>query len=273
MAPAAHPRKPRAPPPGTGGHTPPSAPPPPPHSAHQPLIATVVESALRSLPPVASYDPAVVPALVDALLADAAALLTDARAYASHAGRADLAAEDVRLAVDGCARGGAGGVGATPGGTTPDGAPLPGAGGGVHPLDLAALARVVNATPLPLCRAAGGGVVLGGGGVLLPCGAGMELNRPSRVAVAAAAARAASMGEGRAVAGDSVAAAVSTNWAVAGSRPCLAAVELVSSVVAVVASMQRCVDVTVVALATGATARPVATNFDLAGPPRCQWAL
>lgn len=178
--------------------------PPPPHSAHQPLIATVVESALRSLPPVASYDPAVVPALVDALLADAAALLTDARAYASHAGRADLAAEDVRLAVDGCARGGAGGVGATPGGTTPDGAPLPGAGGGVHPLDLAALARVVNATPLPLC---------------------------------------------------------------------LAAVELVSSVVAVVASMQRCVDVTVVALATGATARPVATNFDLAGPPRCQWAL
>lgn len=157
MAPAAHPRKPRAPPPGTGGHTPPSAPPPPPHSAHQPLIATVVESALRSLPPVASYDPAVVPALVDALLADAAALLTDARAYASHAGRADLAAEDVRLAVDGCARGGAGGVGATPGGTTPDGAPLPGAGGGVHPLDLAALARVVNATPLPLCRAAGGG--------------------------------------------------------------------------------------------------------------------
>lgn len=75
------------------------------------------------------------------------------------------------------------------------------------------------------------------------------------------------------VAGDSVAAAVSTNWAVAGSRPCLAAVELVSSVVAVVASMQRCADVTVVALATGATARPVATNFDLAGLPRCQWAL
>ncbi|GAB0494751.1 hypothetical protein MMPV_006047 [Pyropia vietnamensis] len=197
MAPAAHPRKPRPPSSGTGGHALPSAPPPPPPSAHQPVIATVIESALRSLPPVTSYDPAVVPALVDALLADVAALLTDARAYANHAGRAELAADDVRLAVDGCGRGGAGGVGATPGAVAPDGAPLPGAGGGVHPLDLASLARTVNATPLPLCRATGGGVVLGGGGVLLPCGAGMELNRPSRVAVAAAAARAASMGEGR----------------------------------------------------------------------------
>lgn len=155
MAPAAHPsRKPRPPSSGIGGHAP-SPPPPPPSCAHQPVIATVVESALRALPPATSYDPAVVPALVDALIADAAALLTDARAYATHAGRADVAAEDVRLAVDGCARGGAGGVGAVPGGTAPDGAPLPGAGGGVHPLDLASLARAVNATPLPLCRAAG----------------------------------------------------------------------------------------------------------------------